>query len=61
MGDRGILPRPLGHVLRIMVGAEDAQRADPHHRAVCLAQRTNHLTLKPRCKKCHSFSMMFFH
>lgn len=37
MGDRGILSCPLGHVLQIMFGSEDAERADPHHRPVGLA------------------------
>ena len=39
MGDRRVLPCPLGNQLSVMVGSEDAQRADPHHRAVGLAVR----------------------
>jgi len=34
MGDRRVLSCPLANRLRVLVGSEDAQRADPHHRAV---------------------------
>lgn len=37
MGDRCVLSRPFGHMLQIMVGSKDAQRADPHHRPIGLA------------------------
>ena len=37
MGDGGVLARPFCHMIQVIVGAEDAQRTNPHQRAVRLA------------------------
>jgi len=46
MGDRGILACSLGHMLQSMVGSEEAQRTDLHHRAVSLVVRIWTIPLK---------------